>query len=105
MDFFNDKFFSLVFGGCKDQKALLAVLSEVQNKLESVESFFEQAIKSKVFFRLSSFLKSQKQEKTTELKAIKLLKRVLSENSGTSWTAKKIFLQRLNTEIIKSGFF
>ena len=32
MDFFNGTFFALVFG-CKDQKAVLAVLSEIQNNL------------------------------------------------------------------------
>jgi hypothetical protein len=33
MDFFNGTFFALVFGGCKEQKAVLNVLSEVQNNI------------------------------------------------------------------------
>ena len=50
-------------------------------------------------------LRSQRQEKTTELRAVKVLKRVLLENADSSWTFKKVFLDQINGEIIKSGFF
>lgn len=51
------------------------------------------------------FLRSQRQEKTTELRAIKILKRIILENADSSWTFKKQFLDQINAEVIKSGFF
>jgi len=72
------------------------VVSEVQNILENVESFFSQVMKSRVLDKLSTFLRSQKQDKSSELRAIKILKRVLLENADSSWSFKKGFLSQLN---------
>lgn len=51
------------------------------------------------------FLMKQKKEKMTDLRALKLLKRVLQENADPSWESKKAFLDRLNAQIVKSKFF
>lgn len=105
LDFFMGTFFATVFGNCKEKKAVLNVVSDIQNVLENIETFFSQAIRSKVFERLVVFMRNQKQDKFSELRAIKILKRVLLENADSSWSFKKAFLNTLNQDILKSGFF
>lgn len=77
-------------------KAVLAVVSEIQNVLENIEPLMNQAIRSKVFEKIVPFLRSQRQEKSTDLRAIKILKRVLLENADSSWSFKKVFLDQIN---------
>lgn len=50
-------------------------------------------------------MRNQRQDKFSELRAVKILKRVLLENADSSWSFKKVFLKGLNEEMIKSGFF
>ena len=50
-------------------------------------------------------MRNQRQDKFSELRAVKILKRVLLENADSSWSFKKVFLKNLNEEMIKSGFF
>lgn len=53
-------------------------------------------LKSKVMDKLVPFLRNQRPDKTTELRAIKLLKRVLLDNADSSWIFKKVHLCQLN---------
>jgi hypothetical protein len=73
--------------------------------LENIESFFTQALRNKVFEKMVFFLRTQRQDKRTDINAIKILKRVLLENADSSWSFRKGFLNELNTEVIKTGFF
>lgn len=82
-------FFASVFTCCKESKPILNALSEIQNVIENVDSFFTQAIKSKVFQTLVIFLRNFKQDKRSELNAIKILKRILIENADSSWSFRK----------------
>ncbi len=77
LDFFMGTFFATVFGCCKEMKAVLSVVSDVQNVLQNVQTFFSHAVKSRVFDKLVVFMRNQKQEKAYELRASKVLKRVL----------------------------
>ena len=77
MDFFTGTFFTYVFECCKDERALLVLLSELQNVIDNVESFFGQAVKSKVLGKVLPFLRNLTRDKISELRAIKVLKRVL----------------------------
>jgi hypothetical protein len=77
----------------------------MQNLLENVESFFTQAIKSKVFEKIVVYLRNQRQDKGTEINAVKILKRVLLENADSSWSFRKTFLNILNKDILSSGYF
>jgi hypothetical protein len=77
LDFFIGTFFTYVFECCKDQKALLILLSDVQNVIDNVESFFLQAVKSKVLTKVLPFLRNLTRDKISELRAIKILKRIL----------------------------
>lgn len=72
--------------------------------IDNVESFFGQAVKSKVLGKVLPFLRNLTRDKISELRAIKVLKRVLVENS-TNREFKVVFLRQVNGEVIGSGFF
>lgn len=63
LDFFIGTFFTYVFECCKDEKALLMMVCEIQNMLDNVESFFLQAIKSKFFIKIMPFLRNLGRDK------------------------------------------
>lgn len=71
-------------------------MSDLQNLLDNAEPLFQQMLKSKVMDKLVPFLRNQRPDKTTELRAIKLLKRVLLDNADSSWIFKKVHLCQLN---------
>lgn len=70
-------FFATVFGCCREAKPVLNVVSEMQNQIENIETFFGQVIKSKVLPKLVVYLRNTRQDKRSEISAIKILKRVL----------------------------
>jgi hypothetical protein len=70
-------FFATVFGCCRETKPVLNVVSEMQNLIENIETFFGQVIKSKVLPKLVVYLRNTRQDKRSEISAIKILKRVL----------------------------
>ncbi len=71
------------------------LLSELQNVIENVESLFSQAVKSKVLIKVLPFLRNLTRDKISELRAIKVLKRVLVENS-INREYKVVFLRQIN---------
>ena len=77
----------------------------MQSLLENIQSFFTQAIKNQVFSKMVVYLRNQRQEKSTEINAVKILKRVLIENADSSWSFRKEFLNLLNQDVISSGYF
>lgn len=105
LDFLIGTFLTTVFGCCPEAKAVLNVVSDLQNLLDNAEPVFQQMLKSKVMDRLVPFLRNQRPDKTTELRAIKLLKRVLLDNADSSWIFRKVHLGQLNQELLKSGYF
>lgn len=80
------------------------LMSEIQNVIENVESFFLQIVKSKVFIKIMPFLRNLSRDKISELRAIKVLKRILVENTQNK-DFKLAFLKKINNEIVNSGFF
>jgi hypothetical protein len=61
-----------------------------------VESFFSQAVKSRVLSKVLPFLRNLTRDKISELRAIKVLKRVLVENS-INREYKLVFLRQINS--------
>lgn len=71
------------------------LLSELQNVIDNAESFFSQAVKSRVLGKVLPFLRNLTRDKISELRAIKVLKRVLVENS-LNRDYKVLFLRQIN---------
>lgn len=71
------------------------LLSDLQNIIDNIESLLLQAVKSKVLSKLLPFLRNLTRDKISELRAIKVLKRVLVENC-TNREFKVTFLRRIN---------
>lgn len=65
LDFLIGTFLTTVFNCCPEAKAVLNVVSDLQNLLENAEPLFQQMLKSKVMDKLVPFLRNQRPDKTT----------------------------------------